>query len=64
MSKKFFTNYDDLDEIIKNYGTIKAYQSKGSYGYGCADVAKNTFSCALIVVDEKQIGAIIMRDED
>ena len=64
MSKKFFTNYGDLDEIIKNYGTIEAYQSKGGYGYGYADVSENTFSCALIVVDEKQIGAIIMRDDD
>jgi hypothetical protein len=64
MNKRFFTNYTDLDEIIKNYGTITAYQSKGSYGYGCAHISENTFSCALIIVDDKQIGAIVMRDED
>ncbi len=64
-TKRFFTNYDDLDEIIKKYGTIGAYQSKGDgYSYGSADVSENTFSCALLIVDDKNIGAIVMRDED
>ena len=63
-TKRFFTNYDDLDEIIKKYKTIAAYQSNGNSSYGFADISQNTFSCGLIVVDDKQIGAIVMRDED
>lgn len=62
--KNFFTNYDDLNEIINDYDTIKNYQSKGNYSYGYTDISENVFSCALIIVGENKIGAIVMRDND
>lgn len=63
-NKQFFTNYDDLNDIIKNFGTIAKYESKGGYSYGCKDISKNVFSCALIIIDSENIGAIVIRDDD
>lgn len=58
--KQFFTNYDDLEELIKEDGTLPLWRK----GYGSSPISDNVFSCALIVVDATRIGAIVMKDDD
>lgn len=62
--KRYFTNYGDLNEIILKHQSISNYQLQKSSGYGSESISQSTFDCALIIVSEENLGAIIMCDED